>query len=313
MFVQIKESTLQEIEYSNVSYEELTVALLKLDEFLDICEELGFDIETIGQLNDASSSFHLPPIITTKYSFCSMSLIASDLSFHTTSRFGIYLMKHLLIIVNLDIENLKTTEAFEAMLSYAKQFKGVTVAQLFSYYLTYFLLHDPIRLEQMELQLEDLEKIILSNRMNIEKTRNQISVFRRKIMTLRNYYEQYITITQSLCENINQLFPPADIISIRLIDSRAKRLYARTQNLSEYLTQIKESYMAQLDISLNSVMKLFTVVTTIFMPLSLIVGWYGMNFKMPELRWEHGYLWVSSLSILVVTICIVIFKKKRFF
>lgn len=222
-------------------------------------------------------------------------------------------MKHLLIIVNLDIENLKTTEAFEAMLSYAKQFKGVTVAQLFSYYLTYFLLHDPIRLEQMELQLEDLEKIILSNRMNIEKTRNQISVFRRKIMTLRNYYEQYITITQSLCENINQLFPPADIISIRLIDSRAKRLYARTQNLSEYLTQIKESYMAQLDISLNSVMKLFTVVTTIFMPLSLIVGWYGMNFKMPELRWEHGYLWVSSLSILVVTICIVIFKKKRFF
>jgi magnesium transporter len=61
-------------------------------------------------------------------------------------------------------------------------------------------------------------------------------------------------------------------------------------------------------------MKVFTVITTIFMPLTLIVGWYGMNFKyMPELNWKYGYLTVIIASILVVSGCIFFFKKKKLF
>ena len=47
-------------------------------------------------------------------------------------------------------------------------------------------------------------------------------------------------------------------------------------------------------------MKLFTMVTIIFQPLTLIVGWYGMNFKyMPELNWKYGYLAVILLSAVI--------------
>ena len=60
-------------------------------------------------------------------------------------------------------------------------------------------------------------------------------------------------------------------------------------------------------------MKTLTVVTTIFLPLSLIAGWYGMNFSnMPELHWAGGYPMVILLSLLIVTGCVILFKKKRF-
>jgi magnesium transporter len=61
-------------------------------------------------------------------------------------------------------------------------------------------------------------------------------------------------------------------------------------------------------------MKFFTVVTTIFLPLTLIVGWYGMNFKyMPELTWKYGYFAVIILMIAVVIACLILFKKKKYF
>lgn len=60
-------------------------------------------------------------------------------------------------------------------------------------------------------------------------------------------------------------------------------------------------------------MKLFTMVTIIFQPLTLIVGWYGMNFKyMPELGWKFGYLYVIVLSIVVVGVILYWFKKRKF-
>ena len=70
--------------------------------------------------------------------------------------------------------------------------------------------------------------------------------------------------------------------------------------------------MAALDYNANRIMKVFTVVTTVFLPLTLIVGWYGMNFQhMPELSSRFGYPAVIVLSILVVVLSLLFFKKKR--
>ena len=58
----------------------------------------------------------------------------------------------------------------------------------------------------------------------------------------------------------------------------------------------------------------FTIITTIFFPLTIIVGWYGMNFaNMPELTWKYGYLYVTALSVFVVILLIIIGKKKKWF
>jgi magnesium transporter len=61
-------------------------------------------------------------------------------------------------------------------------------------------------------------------------------------------------------------------------------------------------------------MKLFTAITSIFFPLTLIVGWYGMNFRyMPEFEWKYGYIFVIALSVSVVTVLTALGKKRKWF
>ncbi|MDD4312237.1 MAG: CorA family divalent cation transporter [Eubacteriales bacterium] len=98
----------------------------------------------------------------------------------------------------------------------------------------------------------------------------------------------------------------------RTARDKIARLSANAQLLRDRLVQVREAYMAALDDSANRIMKVFTVVTTVFLPLTLIVGWYGMNFKyMPELSSRYGYPVVILRSILVVVISLLFFKKKR--
>jgi magnesium transporter len=59
-------------------------------------------------------------------------------------------------------------------------------------------------------------------------------------------------------------------------------------------------------------MTVLTVVTSIFLPLTLIAGWYGMNFRyMPELEWPYSYPVVIVVSIIIVVVCLVWFKRKK--
>ena len=81
------------------------------------------------------------------------------------------------------------------------------------------------------------------------------------------------------------------------------------ENLLEYYGKVK----AKIDIRQNKVMSILTIVTTIFMPLTLIVGWYGMNVKMPEVGWPYSYPIIILASIAVTIIEILIFKKKKWF
>ena len=83
-------------------------------------------------------------------------------------------------------------------------------------------------------------------------------------------------------------------------------------SLREYTMQLRDQYHYQLEAKQNKVITLLTVVTTIFMPLTLIAGWYGMNFyNMPELRWEYGYAVIIGVSIIITIIEIIFFKKKK--
>ena len=102
--------------------------------------------------------------------------------------------------------------------------------------------------------------------------------------------------------------------AIRLVGERIDRLYHETMMLREYCTQVREVYQAQIDIRQNRIMKVLTIVTTIFLPLTLIVGWYGMNFKyMPELEWRYGYPVVIVLCAAIVILGIMLFKRKKYF
>ncbi len=166
--------------------------------------------------------------------------------------------------------------------------------------------------------LEKLEEeITLSEDDLLERTSSEctekIVEYRKMLLKLKRYYEQLNTIFEGFNENENNLLNDDDLRIYKILDNRVDRLYATVLNLRDYVTQMREAYQARIDIEQNNLMRIFTVVTSIFMPLSLIAGWYGMNLRMPEFAWKYGYLAVIILSIAVCITCLIYFKKKKWF
>ncbi|MDP2962535.1 MAG: CorA family divalent cation transporter, partial [Sulfurimicrobium sp.] len=80
----------------------------------------------------------------------------------------------------------------------------------------------------------------------------------------------------------------------------------------DMLSGMLDIYLSSISNRTNAVMKVLTVIATIFIPLTWIVGIYGMNFKnMPELEWHYGYLASWVVMILLASGMVIYFKKKK--
>ena len=165
---------------------------------------------------------------------------------------------------------------------------------------------DAIEKETMALE----EALILTGKRDCVA---EIISLRKRLMVLKKYYEQFLNVLDILIENENAIFDGRTLRSFRMLYRRTERRFQNVLNLRESVTQVRESYEAEVDISLNTTMKIFTVVTTIFLPLTLIVGWYGMNFDMPEYGWAHGYFFVTIVSVACIAAGIVFFRRKKWF
>lgn len=140
-----------------------------------------------------------------------------------------------------------------------------------------------------------------------------ISQLRKRLMVLHRYYEGLFEALEDMEENLNGLISKGVLKGLRLQKDRSDRYTRAVENLRDYVTQVREAYQHQLDISLNETMKLFTVITAIFLPLSLIAGWFGMNLKMPEPGFEGTYPIVIVVCLAVVFGCIWYFKRHKWF
>lgn len=167
---------------------------------------------------------------------------------------------------------------------------------------------DSVLLERFESELMEMEEQAL-RRQNVYFLERMLRV-RKQLLILRGYYEQLMEVGRELEENENELFSASQLKYFGTVGDRAERLLHRCMHLIDYAGQVKEVYQSQVDERQNRNMQYLTVVSTIFFPLTLITGWYGMNFEnMPEL--ENGYPYVAGISVLVVLVCIWIFKRKK--
>ena len=165
-------------------------------------------------------------------------------------------------------------------------------------------------LEKYEQELERIEANIDSDMYDVSTSRT--NAIRSDIRRLLTHYDQLIDLAQELEENENGFFDQDVLRYFRLYLSRLDRLYNTAASIRDYTMQIGDLYKAHLELRQNHIMTILTVVTTIFMPLTLITGWYGMNFRyMPELETEWGYPLVFGTCILIITGSLIFFKKKK--
>ena len=165
-------------------------------------------------------------------------------------------------------------------------------------------------LENRDRELDAIEEAVIRNEDGVSLER--VHAIRGEIRELRVHYEQLLDFAQELEENENNFFKHENLRYFRLFASRMERLRDATVAIADHAGQIRDIYNSHLDIRQNRIMTILTVVTTIFMPLTLIAGWYGMNFKyMPELEAPWGYPVVIAVSALIVAGSLLFFRRKK--
>lgn len=165
-------------------------------------------------------------------------------------------------------------------------------------------------LEKSEHRLNMIEESILRDQ--VKTYPKELNDIRGDLLDLRVHYEQLIDLGQELEENENGFFKEENLRYFHLFTERVVRLRDIVNGQREYVMQLRDLMQSQLDVRQNRIMTVLTVVTSIFLPLTLIAGWYGMNFRyMPELEWRYSYPVVIVVSILIVVVCLVWFKRKK--
>lgn len=165
-------------------------------------------------------------------------------------------------------------------------------------------------------QLEDKISATENEQMQHQKGKylNQIIAYRKELLRLKRYYEQVDDIIDNLRTNDNDLLEEDGVRHLTVVANRTERFRSFVLNLRDYVTQMRESYQSEIDIEQNNLMRIFTVITAVFLPLTLMVGWYGMNFQfMPELSYRYGYVIFIVVSILISIFLLIVFKKKKWF
>lgn len=165
-------------------------------------------------------------------------------------------------------------------------------------------------LERYEQRLVGIEDEALSD--TVEAHVEDVTQIRRDIRALRVHYEQLLDLAEVLEENENGFFAEENLRYFRVFANRIMRLRDTSRALSDFTIQVLDAQKTHLDIKQNNIITVLTVVTTVFTPLTLITGWYGMNFfNMPELTWRWGYPVIIAVSLLIAGGSLLFFKHKK--
>ncbi len=180
---------------------------------------------------------------------------------------------------------------------------GSGILQLHEFFLE-LTANDVYKLESLENMIISLEDNLLMEKSPSKNGIKDIIKVRKDLLKVKRYYEQMEFLTDEL-----RAVDPG----FAFIDKKFDRLLEFVLHLQEYIESVREAYQSQIDIEQNNLMKIFTVVTSIFLPLTLIAGWYGMNLDLPEYSWRYGYPFVAGISLSLVAVLLVVFKKKKWF
>lgn len=168
------------------------------------------------------------------------------------------------------------------------------------YFLVIEELSERIEAEQVDLlddpKPEDLQKI--------QKMKKDAYLIKHAIRPVRESLANLLRVESDSIEQKNMIYYRDSLDHII-------QVHESLETQRESITTLIDIYLSSVSNRMNEVMKVLTIIATIFIPLTFIAGIYGMNFvNMPELQWEYGYFVVWGIMLLVGVLLVLFFKRK---
>ncbi|MCR5376138.1 MAG: magnesium transporter CorA [Lachnospiraceae bacterium] len=305
MYYQIK-NTLTECSAADITNRKFPyVALISYEEFEEKKDlfDMGIDLDLDAEPDDITDIQVNYDSLTGCFAIPDFTSIESPP--HT---FDFAIDERGIVILDDDGTAQKILDRIQA----SKRWKFPSLERFLYDFLEGIVSGDLISLERYEKEMVAMEDRILEG--NLEGVMERLVDIRSELLDLRTHYEQLIDLGQELEENENAFFSSKNLRFFRLFIERTSRLQSNVAALREHTMQIRDLYHSQLELRQNRNMSFLTIIATIFMPLTLITGWYGMNFThMPELDSPYAYPIVGVVCVTIVVTCLIILKKKKWF
>ncbi|HEX8548147.1 MAG TPA: magnesium/cobalt transporter CorA [Cytophagaceae bacterium] len=167
-----------------------------------------------------------------------------------------------------------------------------------------------IILEKIGERIEDMEGRLITDP-NPSKLRDLYRL-KREVIFIRKSVWPLREVINKLERDYSELITDHTKIYIKDVYDHTVQVIDTVESYRDILASMLDIYLSSISNKMNSVMKVLTVISTIFMPLTFIVGVYGMNFQnMPELKWKYGYFIVLGVCGVISFLMLSFFRKKR--
>lgn len=308
MFFEIREE-ICEVAADRISPDILTVGCVSSEELIALGGRFGFDEETIHASQKVNPLFRTGVDVHEQYTFTELRIVNYDGHEDFVS---IYIKKNFLLIVDILDKDGSTINSFMKTLRRYPSSR-INEERLIYCFIESLLSEGNLIAEEIRNHLTEMEEAIVNGNAG-DQFNAELLEIKKRILKYYNFYGQLLDMVETLEENDNEILDEDNLIYISNLSGKVTRLSDDMNLLNSISDHIQDAYATYLDQKMNHTMKIFTIITTIFFPLTIIVGWYGMNFQnMPELAWKYGYLYVGILSLLVVALLVFIGKKKKWF
>jgi len=167
-------------------------------------------------------------------------------------------------------------------------------------------------LEKIGEKIELMEEELVSN--PTEKTLQQIHNMKREMISLRRSVWPLREVISGVQRSESSVIKELTEIYLRDVYDHTIQIIDTIESFRDMVSGMLDIYLSSISNKMNAVMKVLTIIATIFIPLTFVAGIYGMNFKyMPELDWRWGYGAVWLVMIVVAGIMMVYFRRKKWF
>ena len=311
----LEEKDLESIEECFPYKDTPTVTWINVDGIheVDVVDKIGkhFDLHPLVQ-EDILNTDHRPKLEDYEnYLF----LILKMLTYDDTEK-ELKMEQVSLIIGRTFVLSFQESEGdvFDAVRERLRKAKG-RIRKMGPDYLAYALAdaivdHYFLVLEKIGEEIESLEDELITE--PDAKTVEAIHNLKRELIFLRKSVWPLREAIVGLEKGDSELIQDKTAVYLRDVYDHTIQVIDTIETFRDMVSGMLDVYLSSLSNKMNQVMKVLTIIATLFIPMTFIAGIYGMNFKfMPELEWHWGYLFSWAIMILIGLSMVVYFKKKK--